>query len=232
VASQLHTETHLSFRSGWLRAAILGANDGIVSTASLVLGVAASGASGTAIVTAGIAGLAAGALSMAAGEYVSVSSQRDSEQADLSLERRELRSNPEAELGELTAIYEGRGVPPELATRVAKALTERNALEAHARDELGLTEERRARPWQAAWTSALSFAAGAILPVVAVAVTPDSVRAAVCVAVTLLALAILGYLGARLGGGRSLTASARVVIWGALAMAVTSGIGAIVGATV
>jgi len=232
VADELHTEMHLSFRSGWLRAAILGANDGIVSTASLVLGVAASGASGTAIVTAGIAGLAAGALSMAAGEYVSVSSQRDSEQADLSLERRELRSNPEAELRELTAIYEHRGLPPELAVRVAETLTERDALQAHARDELGLTEERRARPFQAAWASALSFSAGAILPVLAVGAAPASIRIAVCVTITLIALAVLGYLGARLGGGRRLTATARVVVWGALAMAVTSGIGAIVGAAV
>ncbi|MBZ0118962.1 MAG: VIT1/CCC1 transporter family protein, partial [Sandaracinaceae bacterium] len=156
-----HTERHRSHVGGWLRAAVLGANDGIVSTASLVLGVAASGASGTAIVTAGIAGLAAGALSMAAGEFVSVSSQRDSELADLSLERRELRSNPEAELRELSHIYEARGLPPGLAAEVAVALTERDALQAHARDELGLTEERQARPFQAAWTSALSFAAGA-----------------------------------------------------------------------
>lgn len=232
MADQIHTETHLSFRSGWLRAAILGANDGIVSTASLVLGVAASGASGAAIVTAGIAGLAAGALSMAAGEYVSVSSQRDSEQADLSLERRELRSNPEAELRELTTIYERRGVPADLARQVAEALTEQDALQAHARDELGLTIERRAQPFQAAWASALSFSAGAILPVVAVAVAPGSVRVAICVAITLIALGALGYIGARLGGGRRLTATARVVVWGAVAMAVTSGIGAIVGAAV
>lgn len=232
MREQLHTETHLSFRAGWLRAAILGANDGIVSTASLVLGVAAAGAAGAEIVTAGIAGLAAGALSMAAGEYVSVSSQRDSEQADLSLERRELRSNPEAELRELTAIYEQRGVPAELATAVATALTERDALEAHARDELGLTEERQARPFQAAWASALSFSAGAIVPVVAVGAAPASVRIAVCVVITLVALAVLGYVGARLGGGRRLTATARVVAWGAAAMAVTSGIGAIVGAAV
>jgi vacuolar iron transporter family protein len=232
VPDELHTETHLSFRSGWLRAAILGANDGIVSTASLVLGVAASGASGAAIVTAGIAGLAAGALSMAAGEYVSVSSQRDSEQADLSLERRELRSNPAAELRELTSIYESRGVPPELAHRVAQALTERDALQAHARDELGLTEERRAQPFQAAWASALSFSAGAILPVIAVAAAPGFVRIPICVVITLVALALLGYTGARLGGGRRLTATARVVAWGAAAMAITSGIGALVGAAV
>ena len=227
-----HAETHLSYRSGWLRAAILGANDGIVSTASLVLGVAASGAGGAAIITAGIAGLAAGALSMAAGEYVSVSSQRDSELADLRLERHELRSDPEGELLELTAIYESRGLSRDLAGQVAAALTERDALQAHAREELGLSEERQARPFQAAWTSALSFSAGAVLPVIAVAAAPASLRAWVCVAVTLVALAILGYVGVRLGGGARLNATARVVVWGAAAMAVTSGIGAIVGAAV
>jgi len=227
-----HAETHLSHRSGWLRAAILGANDGIVSTASLVLGVAASGASGTAIVTAGIAGLAAGALSMAAGEYVSVSSQRDSERADLTLERKELRRDPEGELRELAGIYESRGLQPELANRVAQALTDRDALQAHAREELGLTEERQARPFQAAWASALSFSAGAILPVIAVAAAPGSARVVACVVVTVVALAILGWSGARLGGGSRQIATARVVIWGALAMAVTSGIGALVGAAV
>jgi len=227
-----HAETHLSHRSGWLRAAILGANDGIVSTASLVLGVAASGASGTAIVTAGIAGLAAGALSMAAGEYVSVSSQRDSERADLTLERKELRRDPEGELRELAGIYESRGLQPELANRVAQALTDSDALEAHAREELGLTEERQARPFQAAWASALAFSAGAILPVIAVAAAPGSARIAACVVVTVVALAILGWSGARLGGGSRQIATARVVIWGALAMAVTSGIGALVGAAV
>jgi len=227
-----HAETHLSHRSGWARAAILGANDGIVSTASLVLGVAASGASGSAIVTAGIAGLAAGALSMAAGEYVSVSSQRDSERADLTLERKELRRDPEGELRELAGIYESRGLQPELANRVAQALTDSDALEAHAREELGLTEERQARPFQAAWASALAFSAGAILPVIAVAAAPGSARIAACVVVTVVALAILGWSGARLGGGSRTIAIARVVIWGALAMAVTSGIGALVGAAV
>ena len=232
MARRRHSETHLSHRSGWLRAAILGANDGIVSTASLVLGVAASGASGSAIVTAGIAGLAAGALSMAAGEYVSVSSQRDSERADLTLERKELRRDPEGELRELAGIYESRGLQPELANRVAQALTDSDALEAHAREELGLTEERQARPFQAAWASALAFSAGAILPVIAVAAAPGSARIAACVVVTVVALAILGWSGARLGGGSRQIATARVVIWGALAMAVTSGIGALVGAAV
>ena len=211
---------------------MLGANDGIVSTASLVLGVAASGASSTAIVTAGIAGLTAGALSMAAGEYVSVSSQRDSELADLEIERRELAQDPEGELLELEGIYEQRGVPPELAQQVAEALTERDALEAHALEELGLHGGREARPLQAAWSSAVSFSAGAILPVLAVAIVPAGARIAVCILVTLLALAALGYTGARLGGGPRMAATARVVIWGAVAMAVTSGIGLIVGAAV
>ncbi len=225
-----HSETHLSYRSGWLRAAVLGANDGIVSTASLVLGVAASGAADGAIITAGIAGLAAGALSMAAGEYVSVSSQRDSERADLNLEQRELRLDPEGELLELKAIYMRRGVPAGLALEVAQALTERDALAAHARDELGLDNDRQARPLQAAWTSALAFSAGAVLPVIAVSVAPSSVRITTCVAVTILALALLGYTGARLGGGAKGTATGRVVVWGVVAMAVTSGIGALVGA--
>jgi len=225
-------EAHRSYRAGWLRAAVLGANDGIVSTASLVLGVAAAGASSSAILTAGIAGLTAGALSMAAGEYVSVSSQRDSELADLEIERQELTLDPDGELLELKGIYEARGVPEELALQVAQALTERNALEAHAAEELGLHEEREARPFQAAWASALSFSAGAILPVIAVAVAPASIRAVVCVAATLLALAALGWTGARLGGAPRLTATVRVVLWGAVAMAVTAGIGALVGAAV
>lgn len=227
-----HAERHLSHRSNWLRAAVLGANDGIVSTASLVLGVAASGASGRAILTAGIAGLVAGALSMAAGEYVSVSSQRDAEQADIRLERRELRRDPTGELAELAAIYESRGVPPDLAQQVAVALTARDALAAHARDELGLEDDRRARPLQAAWTSALAFSTGAALPVLAVAVVPAGTRVLVCVGVTLLALATLGVTGARLGGAATGPATARVVGWGALAMAVTAAIGALVGGAV
>ncbi len=225
-------EIHLSYRSGWLRAAVLGANDGILSTGSLLLGVAASGASGAAIVTAGIAGLVAGALSMAAGEYVSVSSQRDSERADLRIERQELQHDPDGELLELAEIYERRGVPSALARQVAVALSESNALEAHARDELGMDRTRRARPFQAAWTSALSFACGAALPVVAMAVSPASIRIQICVVVTIVALALLGYIGARLGGGARLVAMARVVGWGIAAMAVTAGIGALVGATV
>jgi VIT1/CCC1 family predicted Fe2+/Mn2+ transporter len=228
-ASLSRPEVHLSHRSNWLRAAVLGANDGILSTASLVLGVAASGASGTAIVTAGVAGLVAGALSMAAGEYVSVSSQRDAEQADLRLEQRELSRDPSGELRELAGIYERRGLPPGLASDVALALSRSGALEAHARDELGLDEARLARPFQAAWTSALSFSSGAALPLVAVAVTPASARVAATVVVTLVALALLGDLGARLGGAPRRRATLRVVAWGAVAMAVTAGIGAVVG---
>jgi vacuolar iron transporter family protein len=220
---------HLSYRSNWLRAAVLGANDGILSTSSLVLGVAASGASSSAIVTAGVAGLVAGSLAMAAGEFVSVSSQRDSERADLQLEERELLDDPEGELRELTSIYQKRGLPPGLALRVAAALTERDALGAHARDELGLEQQRRARPLQAAGASALSFSAGALLPVIAVALMPVALRVLVCVAVTVLALAALGSLGARLGGANQRRATVRVVGWGALAMAITACIGALVG---
>jgi len=220
---------HLSHRSNWLRAAVLGANDGIVSTASLVLGVAASGASGAAIVTAGVAGLVAGALSMAAGEYVSVSSQRDSERADIRLEERELRRNPDGALRELAAIYERRGMPPALASEVAVTLSRHGALATHTRDELGLDEERRARPFQAAWASALSFSAGAALPLIAVAATPARARVGAAVVVTLISLGVLGDLGARLGGAPRRRATARVVAWGAIAMAITAGIGALVG---
>lgn len=227
-----HAEQHLSFRSNWLRAAVLGANDGILSTASLVLGVAASGASGSAIVTAGVAGLVAGAGSMAAGEYVSVSSQRDTEEADLRLERRELAADPEGELAELTAIYEARGLRSELALEVATELTAGDALEAHARDELGLPEDRRARPLQAAGASALSFAVGAILPLLAIGLFGSSIRVVACVVVTILALAGLGALGARLGGAPEIPAVIRVVFWGAVAMAATAAIGALVGAAV
>jgi len=227
-----HAEQHLSFRSNWLRAAVLGANDGILSTSSLVLGVAASGASRSAIVTAGVAGLFAGAGSMAAGEYVSVSSQRDTEEADLRLEERELASDPEGELTELTGIYEARGLPAALAGEVAAALTTHDALEAHARDELGLAEDRMARPLQAAGASALSFAVGAVLPLLAIGIFGSSVRVLACIVVTVLALAGLGALGARLGGAPELPAVARVVFWGALAMGVTSAIGALVGSLV
>jgi VIT1/CCC1 family predicted Fe2+/Mn2+ transporter len=230
-ASAAQPAVHLSHRSNWLRAAVLGANDGIVSTASLVLGVAAAGAAGPAIVTAGIAGLAAGALSMAAGEYVSVSSQRDAEEADLRLEARELSKDPDGELQELADIYERRGLPADLASQVAVALSDGGALAAHARDELGLDEQRRARPLQAAWASAGAFSGGAILPLMAIAVSPASARAPICVAATLAALAFLGDIGARLGGAPRLRATLRILVWSVLAMAVTAGIGALVGTT-
>jgi VIT1/CCC1 family predicted Fe2+/Mn2+ transporter len=231
-ASPAIDETHLSHRSNWLRAAVLGANDGILSTSSLVLGVAGAGGSGSAIVTAGIAGLVAGALSMAAGEYVSVSSQRDTEEADLSLERRELATDPDGEQQELTSIYEARGLPHDLASQVAEALTAQDALAAHVRDELGLEESHRARPLQAAWSSAVAFAAGAALPLIAAAAAPGSIRTLTIVTVTLLALALLGTTGARLGGAPRLAATARVLLWGAAAMAITYGIGAAVGSVV
>jgi VIT1/CCC1 family predicted Fe2+/Mn2+ transporter len=223
------TEVHLSYRANWLRAAVLGANDGILSVSSLVLGVAASGASGSAILTAGVAGLVAGASSMAAGEYVSVSSQRDTELADLRLEERELDADPEGELDELVKIYEARGLATRLAEDVASELTRRDALGTHARDELGLEDERRARPLQAASASAVSFASGAILPLVAVGVAPAGARTIACVLVTLVALASLGVAGAELGGAPRQRATVRVLIWGLVAMAITSGIGALVG---
>jgi len=229
LAAQPRPEVHLSHRSNWLRAAVLGANDGIVSTASLVLGVAAAGASGTAIATAGVAGLTAGALSMAAGEYVSVSSQRDSEEADLRLEQRELSRDPGGELRELAGIYVHRGLAPDLALQVAVAMSSGGALAAHARDELGLDGQRRARPLQAAWASALSFATGAVLPLLAIVASPASARAVACIVVTLVALALLGDAGARLGGAPRSRATLRVLAWGAVAMAATAGIGALVG---
>jgi VIT1/CCC1 family predicted Fe2+/Mn2+ transporter len=225
-------EGHLSFRSNWLRAAVLGANDGILSVASLILGVAGSGASRHAVITAGVAALVAGALSMAAGEYVSVSSQRDTENADVLLEQRELERHPDAELRELTDIYERRGLPRALAAQVAQTLTARDPLAAHVRDELGLEEERRARPLQAAGSSALAFAAGAILPLLAAVICGGSLRTAVTVVVTLIALAVLGFTGARIGGAEPLPATLRVTIWGAIAMAVTYGIGAAVGSVI
>jgi VIT1/CCC1 family predicted Fe2+/Mn2+ transporter len=229
--SPVRAERHLSTRANWLRAAVLGANDGLVSVSSLVLGVAASGASRGDILLAGVAALVAGALSMAAGEYVSVSSQRDSEEADLVLEARELAADPEGELRELALIYEGRGLSPGLARKVAEELSRSDELAAHARDELGLSEGRMARPWQAAWASAASFTAGAALPLLC-ALAPDGARAALVVAVTLAALAVLGGLGARLGGAPVARAALRVTLWGAGAMALTAAIGALVGTAV
>jgi vacuolar iron transporter family protein len=220
---------HRSHRSNWLRAAVLGANDGILSTSSLLLGVAASGASRTFVLTAGIAGLVAGAVSMAAGEYVSVNSQRDAERADMRMEERELRHDPEGELRELAAIYEQRGLSAPLASEVAVALSRSGALAAHARDELGLDAQRLARPFQAAWTSAVSFAVGASLPLVAVGIAPASARITVTVLVTLVALALLGDVGARLGGAPRQRAILRVTVWGLVAMSATAAIGALVG---
>ncbi|MBV9817811.1 MAG: VIT family protein [Solirubrobacterales bacterium] len=224
-----HQETHLSYRAGWLRAAVLGANDGILSVASVALGVAASGASRTAVATAGIAALSAGAMSMAAGELVSVSSQRDTENADLALEARELAENPEGELRELTGIYKGRGLSPELARQVAEALTANDALAAHARDELALDEDRRARPFQAAAASAAAFSSGAILPLIAAIIPGKTARLPICLLVATIMLIVLGDLGARLGGAPRTRAVLRVTGWGLLAMGVTAGVGAIAG---
>ena len=228
----MHSEGHLSHRGGWLRAAVLGANDGILSTAGLVLGVAAANASTSAIATAGIAGLVAGALSMAAGEFVSVSSQRDVELADIELERRELAEDPEGELRELAGIYRARGLSPELAQRVAEELSAGDALAVHTRDELGFDEETMARPLQAAWSSAVSFSLGALVPLLSITLTPEGVRVPLTVIVTLVALAALGAVGARLGGAPLLRAAVRVGAWGAVAMALTYAIGALVGTSI
>lgn len=224
-----HVESHRSHRAGWLRAAVLGANDGVVSTAALIVGVASSGASLGAVRTAGIAALVAGAMSMAAGEYVSVASQRDVEDADLRMEAQALRDHPRAELLELAAIWRGRGLEPELALAVAQQLTEADALAAHARDELGLSEVTTARPVQAAATSALAFSLGALLPLLAYLVGVGA-RSAVTVAVALAALAGLGYLGAVLGGAHRLRAMVRVAVGGAAAMGITMLVGELTGA--
>jgi len=224
-------EHHFVHRIGWLRAAVLGANDGIVSTASLIVGVAAAEPEPQTIVIAGLAGLAAGAMSMAAGEYVSVSSQADTERADLETERRALAAAPEAERQELAEIYVSRGLEPALAATVAERLMAHDAIGAHARDELGLTETASARPIQAALTSAATFSLGAAAPVmVAVLVPVDSTIPAVAAA-SLTALATLGGLSARAGGANPLRAAGRVTFWGALAMLVTAGVGAAFGAT-
>ena len=224
-----HIERHRTDRIGWLRAAVLGANDGIVSTASLVLGVAAAHASHGSIMVAGIAGLVAGAMSMAAGEYVSVRSQADSEQAALDLERAELKADDLGEHRELTAIYVGRGVEPELARQVAEQLMAHDALGAHARDELGISETMSARPIQAALTSAASFAAGAALPLQVVAMVAAPALIAAVSATSLAFLALLGGLAARVGGARVAVGAMRVTFWGALAMALTAGVGALFG---
>ena len=225
-------EQHKSHRIPWLRAAVLGANDGIVSVAGLGIGVAAAGQSRSAVMTAAIAGLIAGAMSMATGEYVSVSSQRDAEQADVAIEAEALRDNPRGELRELAKIYEDRGVEPGLARLVAEQLMAHDELGAHMRDELGITEVATARPLQAAWTSALAFTAGALFPLFAITLSPTSSRIGVCAVVALFALVGLGALGAYAGGAPWRRAATRVVTWSSLAMLLTYGIGRLVGATV
>ncbi len=229
-----HAERHRTDRIGWLRAAVLGANDGIVSTASLVIGVAAAGASQHSILVTGVAGLVAGAMSMAAGEYVSVHSQADTEQADLSREQTELRTSPAAEQRELAAIYVARGLESDLAQQVAAQLMAHDALGAHARDELGISGATRARPVQAALASAASFAVGAALPLAVTTLAPvlmpaQSLIAAVSVT-SLAFLAMLGFVSARAGGASVLTGAGRVTFWGALAMAITAAVGALFGA--
>ncbi|MET0808214.1 MAG: VIT family protein [Pseudoxanthomonas sp.] len=220
-----HLEMHRSDRAGWLRAAVLGANDGLVSVAGLVVGVAASGASHATVLMTGVAALVAGAMSMAAGEYVSVQSQADTEQADLRREKQELADGPQAELAELTHIYERRGLPPVLARQVADALTEHDALGAHARDELGITETLRARPVQAALASALAFGIGAVIPIVSVLVAPAHQVTAITIVVTLLSLFASGALAAWAGGAPLLRGAVRVGCWGAMAMAASYLIG-------
>jgi VIT1/CCC1 family predicted Fe2+/Mn2+ transporter len=228
-ATRRHPEHHSVGRLGWLRAAVLGANDGILSTASLIVGVAAAAGTHASILIAGVSGLVAGAMSMAAGEYVSVSSQADSERADISRERREIQDDPASELEELAGIYAKRGLDNDLAHRVATQLMERDALGAHERDELGISAATAAKPVQAALASAASFSVGAALPLVLVVVTPlQTLIAAVCVA-SLVFLALLGAVAAKAGGAPMLTATIRVTFWGALAMAVTAGIGAAFG---
>lgn len=227
----IHTESHLVKRIGWLRAAVLGANDGIVSTASLMVGVASASSGQEEILIAGVAGIVAGAMSMAAGEYVSVSSQFDTEQSDLARERKELKDNPEAELNELTQIYVKRGVEESLAREVSIQLMKKDALGAHARDELGLSEITAARPIQAAFASAASFAFGAIMPLLTAILFPGDLLIPAVSLASLIFLGLLGAVGAKAGGANMIKATLRVMFWGALAMALTAGIGALFGTT-
>lgn len=227
-----HKERHFTSRIGWLRAAVLGANDGLVSTASLIIGVVAASTGRTEILVAGIAGLVAGAMSMAAGEYVSVSSQADTERADLAKEASELAADPQGELEELAGIYRQRGLDEEMAMDVAIQLTAKNALQAHARDELNITSVTSAQPVAAAFASATSFSAGAVLPLLAVAMTPASSLILTVSILTIALLGILGAIGARLGGAPVGPAIVRVGFWGAAAMAVTAGIGSLTGSLV
>jgi VIT1/CCC1 family predicted Fe2+/Mn2+ transporter len=229
---RLHLESHLVTRIGWLRAAVLGANDGIVSTASLIVGVVAAAATQNDVLVAGVAGLVAGAMSMAAGEYVSVSSQSDTERADLARERRELSENPAFELDELAEIYVSRGVDKPLALQVARQLMKKDALSAHARDELGISEITTARPVQAALTSAASFSVGAAMPLLMVVVSPAALLVPIVFGASLGFLALLGAIGAKAGGANVLRATARVTFWGAFAMALTAGIGKLIGTVV
>ena len=230
MARTTHRENHRIDRIGWLRAAVLGANDGIVSTASLVVGVAAAGTSQHSILVTGVAGLVAGAMSMAAGEYVSVHSQADTEKADLSREQAELLKDPAAEQRELAAIYAARGLQPDLAQQVAQQLMARDALGAHARDELGISELMSARPLQAALASATSFAIGAALPLAVTALVPAPNLIASVAGASLVCLAGLGLISARAGGANVLAGAWRVTLWGALAMAITAAAGALFGA--
>ena len=230
--SRLHSENHLVSRVGWLRAAVLGANDGIVSTASLIVGVAAANTAASNVLVAGVAGLVAGAMSMAAGEYVSVSSQSDTERADLAREKGELAAQPDFERRELAEIYVKRGVEPTLALQVADQLMAKDALGAHARDELGISEVTTARPIQAALTSAAAFSVGAAMPLAMVLVSPAARLAATVSVASLLFLAVLGAVGAKAGGANVLNATVRVTFWGAAAMALTAGIGAVVGTAI
>jgi vacuolar iron transporter family protein len=227
-----HTETHRAHRIGWLRASVLGANDGVVSVASLVVGIAASGATQHTILFTGIAGLAAGAMSMAAGEYVSVQSQADTEEADLARERAELAADPVHELDELAAIYQARGLDESLAYQVAEKLMQVNPIAAHARDELGITDTLRAKPIQAALASAAAFSVGAVFPIAAVVLAPAAWVVQAATATTLMVLAVLGAMAAYAGGAPMLKGAVRVVFWGALAMAITAGVGRLFGASV
>jgi VIT1/CCC1 family predicted Fe2+/Mn2+ transporter len=229
---RIHRERHRAGRIGWLRAAVLGANDGILSTASLIVGVAAAHAEHSAVLTAGVAGLVAGAMSMAAGEYVSVSSQLDTEHADLSRERLELATDVESERAELAAIYVHRGLDASLARQVAEQLMEKDALGAHARDELGISEISTARPVQAALTSAATFATGSALPLLVAAAAPTTAIGWSVSAASLLFLAVLGAVAARTGGASTAKGALRIAFWGALAMGVTAGVGALFGTAV
>jgi vacuolar iron transporter family protein len=228
----IHGEFHKSGRVGWLRAAVLGANDGTISVASLVIGVAAAGAAQDSVLLTGVAGLVAGAMSMAAGEYVSVQSQADTEEADIAREKRELETEPDLELDELTSIYVNRGLDKALARAVAEQLTSNNALEAHARDELGITETLRARPIQAAFSSATAFVAGAVIPIAAALLAPSAMVALVTSVTALVSLVLLGGLAAYAGGASMVRGAIRVAFWGALAMGLTAGVGRIFGTIV